>query len=126
MLVEDGREIERSVAMASTIEYTEFIVSQLQGAGMITYKKLFGEYGLWRQGKFFGTVEDNQFYVKITRAGQALLPDAEPVAPHGGEPGMYRVEELEDRDFLAKLVVETCAELPEPRPRKPRKKRGDM
>lgn len=112
--------------MASTIEYTEFIVSQLQGAGMITYKKLFGEYGLWRQGKFFGTVEDNQFYVKITRAGQTLLPDAEPVAPHGGEPGMYRVEELEDRDFLAKLVVETCAELPEPRPRKPGKKRGDM
>lgn len=109
--------------MASTVDYTEFIVSQLQDAGVITYKKLFGEYGLWRQGKFFGTVEDNQFYVKATRAGEALLPDAVPVAPHGGEPGMYLVEELEDREFLARLVLETCAELPEPKPRKPRKKR---
>ena len=110
--------------MASTADYVEFITSQLQEAGVaVTYRKLFGEYGLWSQGKFFGTVEDDQFYVKITRAGQELLPEAQPVAPHGGEPGMYLVEELEDKDFLGELVRRTCLELPEPKPGKAAKKK---
>lgn len=103
--------------MASSLEYVQYIVSQIEGAGVITYKKLFGEYGLWCGGKFFGTVEDNQFYVKITEAGHKLLPLAEPVAPHGGKPGMYRVEAVEDVEFLVELVQKTCEELPEPKRR---------
>lgn len=100
--------------MASSLEYVQYVAAQLGGVEAVTYKKLFGEYGLWCRGKFFGTVEDNQFYVKLTEAGHKLLPEAEPVAPHGGTPGMYLVEELEDRDFLTRLVMETCSELPEP------------
>ena len=70
--------------MASSLDYVQYVASQLAGAGVITYKKLFGEYGLWCGGKFFGTVEENQFYVKITEAGHRMLPDAKPTAPHGG------------------------------------------
>ena len=106
-----GRKKEKR--MASTPEYMEYIAGQLKEAGGVTYKKLFGEYGLWREGKFFGTVEDNQLYIKVTKASHALLPEAVPVAPHGGTPGMYLVEELEDKEFLAKLVRETCRELAE-------------
>ena len=105
--------------MASSLEYVQYVVCQLEESGAVTYRKLFGEYGLWLGGKFFGTVEDNQFYVKITDAGHKLLPDAEPVAPHGGRPGMFLVEELEDREFLAKLVQGTCRELPEPGKQEP-------
>ena len=104
--------------MASSLGYVQYVASQLADAGVITYKKLFGEYGLWCGGKFFGTVADNQFYVKMTNAGRLLLPDAEPAAPHGGEPGMYLVENLDDADFLAKLVIQTCEELPEPKAKK--------
>lgn len=104
--------------MASSEEFVQYVVGQLDEAGCIIYKKLFGEYGLWYEGKFFGTVEDNQFYVKKTKAGAKLLPGAEPVAPHGGTPGMYAVEELDDKAFLAELVRATCAELPAPKPRK--------
>lgn len=103
--------------MASSSEYVQYIVSQIEGAGLITYKKLFGEYGLWCGGKFFGTVEDNQFYVKITEAGHKLLPQARPAAPHGGKPGMYMVEDVEDKEFLVELVQKTCGELPEPKRR---------
>ena len=108
--------------MASTLEYVEYVAGQLKEAGDISYKKLFGEYGLWRDGKFFGTVEDNQFYVKMTQAGLELMPGAKPMAPHGGTPGMYLGEELEDTDFLRELVVRTCEELPAPRPRAKKKK----
>lgn len=111
--------------MASSLDYVQYVASQLSGAGVITYKKLFGEYGLWCGGKFFGTVEDNQFYVKKTDKGHELLPDAEPVAPHGGEPGMYLVEDMDDAQFLTRLVVVTCGELPEPRPKTPKKKKAD-
>ena len=52
------------------------------------------------------------------RGGQPVLCDAEPAAPHGGEPGMYLVENLDDADFLAKLVIQTCEELPEPKAKK--------
>ena len=92
--------------MASSLEYVQHVAAQLSGAGAISYKKLFGEYGLWCGGTFFGTVENNQFYIKVTEAGHKHLPEAEPVAPHGGRPGMYLVEELDDREFLTALVLD--------------------
>lgn len=101
--------------MPCTLEYVQYVVGQLEEAGSIVYKKLFGEYGLWRDGFFFGTVEDNQFYIKMTKAGQRMLPEAEPAAPHGGNPGMYCVEDLEDKNFLRELVEETCRELQQPK-----------
>lgn len=111
--------------MASSLDYVQYVASQLSGAGVITYKKLFGEYGLWCGGKFFGTVEDNQFYVKETDEGRLLLPDAELAAPHGGQPCMYLVEDLDDAEFLSKLVVTTCKELPEPKVKAPKKRKKD-
>lgn len=106
--------------MASSLEYVQFAAEQMREAGNIVYKKMFGEYGLWCDGKFFGTIEEDQFYVKITEAGTRLLPGAKPLAPHGRSPGMYLVEDLDDRDFLGNLIRETCRELPAPKPRKPR------
>lgn len=106
--------------MPSALEFVAYVADQLREAGGITYKKLFGEYGLWRNGLFFGTVEDNRLYVKVTGAGLNVLRDAgtagpEPVAPHGGNPDMYCVEELDDTDFLKRLVLETCGELEQKR-----------
>ena len=101
--------------MSSDKEFVDYVVEQLRDAGSIRSKKMFGEYGLWCDGNFFGTVEDNQFYVKMTQAGHEMLPDAEPAAPHGGTPGMYLVEDLEDTRFLKELVSRTCEELPQPK-----------
>ena len=44
--------------MASSEEFVQYVVGQLDEAGCIIYKKLFGEYGLQYEGKFFGTVEE--------------------------------------------------------------------
>lgn len=109
--------------MATTQEYMEFVAGQLSEAGRITYRRLFGEYGVYCDGKFFGTVEGNQLYLKITEAGKALLPDAEVASPHEGA-RMLPVEEIEDREFLGQLVRETCAELPAPAPRHKRRPSG--
>lgn len=107
--------------MASTLEFTEYVAEQLSGAGEITYKKMFGEYGLYCNGKFFGSVEDNQLYIKITKPGEELIPNAVIASPHEGS-RYFLIENLEDTDFLAKLIMKTCDALPAPKPKKRKEK----
>ena len=106
--------------MASSLEFVNYVCDQLSGAGTITWKRMFGEFGLWCDGKFFATVEDDMLCLKITDAGRAVLPEARIVEPHEGARLLY-VEELDDRARMAELVRQTCAALPEP---KPRRKKG--
>ena len=107
--------------MASSPAFVQYVCEQLAEAGTIRHKRMFGEYGLYCDGKFFATVEDDMLCLKITEAGRALLPDAEIVEPHEGARFLY-VETLDDRAFLARLVRATCAALPAPKPRAPKKK----
>ena len=93
--------------MASKIEFVEFIVDQLQEAGLITYKKMFGEYGIYCDGKIFALICNNQFFLKITEAGRQIC--------------YFLVEEVEDRELLTRLTAATCAALPEPKPKQKKK-----
>ena len=70
--------------MASSLDYVQYVASQLAGAGVITYKKLFGEYGLWCGGKFFGTVEDNG---GGTQDAAGCKTNGSPWRPAGNVPG---------------------------------------
>lgn len=103
--------------MASSLEFVQYVADQLALAGTITFRKMFGEYGLFCDGKFFATVEDNGLYLKITPAGHELLPQGIIASPHEGA-HFFFIENLEDREFLAHLVRSTCAQLPEKKPRK--------
>lgn len=105
--------------MASSLEFVSYVCEQIRGAGEITYKKMFGEYGLYCDGKIFGTVEDNQFCLKITKAGTELMPEAIIISPHEGA-RCFLIEELEDREFLENLIQRTCAMLPNPKPKSKR------
>ena len=60
--------------MASTAEFVQYTADQLSEAGKITYRKMFGEYGLYCDGVFFAVVCDNQFFLKPTEAAMALMP----------------------------------------------------
>ena len=106
--------------MATDKEYMEFIAGQLSEAGIITYRKMFGEYGVYCDGIFFGTVEDNQLYIKITAGGAMFMPNAVIASPHEGAK-YFLIDELEDKDFLKNIIRITCSELPLPKARKNRK-----
>lgn len=107
--------------MASSIEYVEYLCEQLEPAGDITYRKMFGEYGIYCDGKYFAAVCDDRFLVKITEPGRALVPDCEEQLPYEGGSPMFFIDRLEDKDFLAELTQVTCAALPKPKPRKKKK-----
>ena len=97
--------------MPSSKDYLDFILEQLSPLSNITYRPMMGEYILHYQGKVFGGIYDNRFLVKITKSSTALLPNASKELPYPGAKEMLLVDELEDKEFLAKLIKSMYAEL---------------
>ena len=104
--------------MSSSPEYVEFVAEQLSDAGEITYRKMFGEYGIYCNGIFFGCVCDNQLFVKITDPGREFMPDGETAPPYAGAKPCFRIEDLDDPGFLKELTQIICAALPVKKPKK--------
>jgi TfoX/Sxy family transcriptional regulator of competence genes len=109
-----------AIMMASSSEFVEYVAGQLAGAGNITYRKMFGEYGIYCDGKFFACACDNQFLVKITEAGKKFMPGGRTASPYPGAKPCFLIDDLDDREFLRELTAITCAALPAPRPKKRR------
>lgn len=82
--------------MASSPDVVEYICFQLRHAGDISFKKMFGEYGLYCDRKYFGLVCDNQLFVKITEPGLKLLPQQEQGSPYPGARPHFLMTELDD------------------------------
>lgn len=104
--------------MASNLEYVEYVCDQISGAGSITYKKMFGEYGVYCDGKFIGAICDNQFFVKKTAAGASVLPDCEEAPPYTGAKPYFLVKNVDDREQMTAFITATFGELPMPKPKK--------
>ena len=100
--------------MASNLEFVEYAAEQMAGAGNITFRKMFGEYGIYCDGKIFGVICDE--------AGEKMAPQLPKASPYTGAKPHFLVEDVDDREFLTGFVTATCKELPMPAPKKPRKK----
>jgi len=104
--------------MASSIDFVQYVADQCSGAGDIVAKKMFGDYGIYCNGKIFGLVCDDCFYLKPTEAVRPLLRTEELRPPYEGAKGYFYIADVDDRDYISKLVVETCKVLPAPKPKK--------
>jgi len=105
--------------MASDQKFVDFVLDQINFSGQVTYKKMFGEYGMYFGDKLFALVCDNKLFVKPTAAGRAYIADVVEAPPYPGAKPCFLIEEkLEDSDWLKKLVSITAEELPEPKPKK--------
>ena len=103
--------------MASNADFVQYIGDQCSGAGDVTVRKMFGDYGIYCDGKIFGLICDNGFYVKPTDAGRALLRTEDLRPPYDGAKPYFYIEDIDDRDYLSALVKATCDALPEPKPK---------
>lgn len=104
--------------MASNPDFVQYIADQCSGAGEIMVKKMFGDYGIYCDGKIFGLICDDRFYLKPTDAVRPLLRSVELQPPYEGAKDYFLIADVDDRDYLAMLVSETCAVLPFPKPKK--------
>ena len=98
--------------MASSLDFVEYVCEQIRRAGNITFKKMFGEYCIYCNGKPIGLICDNQFYVKKTKVELELLTNTEEAPPYKGAKPYFVIENLEDIEFLGEFIHKSYEELP--------------
>jgi TfoX/Sxy family transcriptional regulator of competence genes len=109
--------------MASSNDFIEFIVEQIDNAGVITYRKMFGEYALYAEGKTVAFVCNDQLFVKPTEKGKLFIGDCLESPPFPGAKMWFLIEEkIENRAWLSELIRITTEELPVPTPKRKKKK----
>ncbi|MBR4743900.1 MAG: TfoX/Sxy family protein [Oscillospiraceae bacterium] len=104
--------------MASSREYTDYILEQLSQADGISLRAMMGEYILYCQGKIVGGIYDDRLLVKPTASAARLMPDALPETPYPGAKPMLLVDNVDDREFLRELVAAIADDMPAPKKRK--------
>ena len=108
--------------MATDKAFVDFILDQIENAGEITAKKMFGEYGVFSNGKIFALICDNKLFIKPTESGRAFIQDVVEAPPYkGAKPSFLIEDKIEDREWLSKLIRISLKELPEPKPKKKKK-----
>ncbi|MCP4049418.1 MAG: TfoX/Sxy family protein [bacterium] len=108
--------------MSSDLSFVEFVIEQIENAGIITYKKMFGEYALYCNAKVFALICDNQLFIKPTEAGRSFIKEVVEAPPYPSAKLYFLIEaKIEDRDWISELVRVTAEELPEPKPKKKKK-----
>ncbi len=101
--------------MASDLEFVEFVVDQLGERCTITYKKMFGEFGLYADGTFIGVICDNQLFIKPTEEGRQYIGDPVEAPPYpGAKPSFLIQGQIEDPSWVGELVRITAEELGKP------------
>lgn len=105
--------------MSSDLGFVEFVVDQMENAGIVTYRKMFGEYAVYCNGKVVALICDNQLFIKPTEGGRSFIGNVIEAPPYPGAKMSFLIEDkLEDREWLSHLVRITAKELPEPKPKK--------
>jgi TfoX/Sxy family transcriptional regulator of competence genes len=102
--------------MSSSRNTVDFIIDQMSGAGDVSFKKMFGEYGIYCGGKMVASVCDDKLFVKPTLRGRAYIGNVMEASPYpGAKPSfLLSAEKLEDQEWLSGLIKITAEELPIP------------
>ncbi|RLD50012.1 MAG: competence protein TfoX [Bacteroidetes bacterium] len=108
--------------MATDKAFVDFVLDQIENAGEITAKKMFGEYGVFSNGKIFALICDNKLFIKPSESGRAFIQDVVEAPPYkGAKPSFLIEDKIEDREWLSELIRISLKELPEPKPKKKKK-----
>jgi len=82
---------------------------------------MMGEYIIYYRGKVVGGIYDDRFLVKNTKAAMEMMPEAVLELPYGGAKEMFLVDDIENKEFLRKLLETMYDELPAPKKKKEKK-----
>ena len=92
--------------MATSKEYKDFILEQLGLLDGITCRPMMGEYLLYYNNVLFGGIYDDRLLVKIVDENRKF--DMSEVVPYESAKAMFLVEDVDDRELLMEIVIETC------------------
>ena len=89
--------------MATDLSYIQFVIEQLRGEDA-TYKKMFGEYMVYIEGKPVLTVCDNTVFVKEVKELEEIMAEAEKGYPYDGAKECY-ILDIENAELVEKVVA---------------------
>lgn len=99
--------------MASNIEFVNYVCDQLRDAGHIECKRMFGEYGIYCDGKFIGCICDNQLLIKQSDPVRELLKDdIKEAAPYPGAKLYFLIDDLDNKERLTEIIQMSYKALP--------------
>ncbi len=105
--------------MATDKDFADHVAGLVSG---ISLRRMFGEYGVFVGEKMVGVLCDNQLFLKPTPGALAALGDVELVSPFPRAKPYALIDDMhEDGAGLSRIVAGIAEELPEPKPKKPRK-----
>lgn len=107
--------------MATDQTFVDYVIGQLALGDRLTYKKMFGEFTVYLDGKIVALACDNSLLIKPSAAARELglaLPERAPYP--GAKLCLVADELLDDTELISNLILKTaaCMPLPQPKPKK--------
>ena len=99
--------------MATDLSYIQFVIEQLRGED-VTYKKMFGEYMVYVEGKPVFTVCDNTVFVKEVKELEEIMAEADRGFPYDGAKESY-ILDIENAELVEKVVAVLKQVIPLPK-----------
>ncbi len=95
--------------MATTKEFKDFVLEQLNLLDTITCKSMMGEYLLYYNGILFGGIYDDRLLVKIVDSNKKY--NMQESIPYESAKPMYLVIDVDNKETLKDIVLDTCKDL---------------
>ena len=95
--------------MATTKDYRDFILEQLNLLDNITCKSMMGEYLLYYNGILFGGIYDDRLLVKRVDSNKKY--NMQESIPYESAKPMYLVDDVDNQELLRSIVLDTCKDL---------------
>lgn len=105
--------------MASTKDYVEYVCDSVKDFGIITNKKMFGEYMVYVNAKPILLICDNTIYIKMKDEIKEYMDECGTGYPYNGAK-LHYILDVEDRDITSKVIpiLERITPLPKSRGKK--------
>lgn len=91
--------------MASNNDFLTYVLELLREVSDITYKKMMGEYILYKDGKIFGGIYDNRFLVKKVAGLEKYHMKEQAPYPTARAMLLVDAEDPEVIDEIVKIIV---------------------
>jgi TfoX/Sxy family transcriptional regulator of competence genes len=109
--------------MSSLQTTVDFILEQISAAGNVSARKVFGEFGLYCDGKIVALICNDQLFVKPTSSGRDFLGEVVEAPPYEGAKPSLLIDNnrWDDAEWMTELIRVTAQDLPAPKAKKPKK-----
>ena len=91
--------------MATNKDYRDYVLDSLSLLDDITCKPMMGEYLLYYRGVLFGGIYDDRLLVKIVDSNRQY--NMEKTIPYEKGKPMYYVDDIDNREILKDIVIDT-------------------